>query len=57
MLASGAMINLIKSLIFYFNTPMNVQHNITHILGYLRGSLPLKYLGSILIENALRNVS
>jgi hypothetical protein len=46
-----------KSQIFFFNTPPPIQRHITEILGFRRSSLPSKYLGIPLIDNALRNSS
>jgi hypothetical protein len=50
-------INQGKYLIFFFNPPFNIQCNIVIILGFQGGSLPSKYLGSPLVENALINIS
>jgi hypothetical protein len=55
--ASGLECNKEKSLIFFFNTPPQVQRHISDILGFKRSSLPSKYLGIPLIDNALRNSS
>jgi hypothetical protein len=57
MLASGAMINQRKSYIFFFNIPLNIQCNVTRILGFQKGSLPSKYISAHLMENFLRNAS
>eukprot|EP00253_Pinus_taeda_P009353 PITA_09353 len=43
--ASGMEVNLTKSKIFFFNTNIVIQKNITKILGFQRDSLPSKYLG------------
>jgi hypothetical protein len=58
--ASGLDCNKDKSLIFFFNTPPPpppVQRHISDLLGFQRSSLPSKYLGIPLIDNALRNSS
>jgi hypothetical protein len=46
-----------KSQIFFFNMPLPIQCHISVILGFNRSSLPSKYLGIPLIDNALRNSS
>eukprot|EP00253_Pinus_taeda_P027356 PITA_27356 len=38
-------VNLSKSKIFFFNTDIVIQRNISRILGFQRDSLPSKYLG------------
>jgi hypothetical protein len=50
-------INLVKSQIFFFNMPIQVQLHITRLLGFTRSSLPSKYLGIPLIDKPLRNTS
>jgi hypothetical protein len=55
--ASGLDCNKEKSQIFFFNTPPQIQRHISDILGFNRSSLPSKYLGIPLIDNALRNSS
>jgi hypothetical protein len=55
--ASGLDYKKDKSLIFFFNTPRPVQRHISDLLGFQRSSLPSKYLGIPLIDNALRNSS
>jgi hypothetical protein len=55
--ASGLDCNKGKSQIFFFNTPLPIQRHISAILGFSRSSLPSKYLGIPLIDNALRNSS
>jgi hypothetical protein len=55
--ASGLDCNKDKSLVFFFNTPPPVQRHISDLLGFQRSSLPSKYLGIPLIDNALRNSS
>ena len=44
-MASGMEVNLSKSKIFFFNTNIAIQRNISRILGFQRDSLPSKYLG------------
>jgi len=51
--ASGLDCNKDKSQIFFFNTPPPIQRHISGILGFNRSSLPSKYLGIPLIDNAL----
>jgi hypothetical protein len=55
--ASGLDCNKDKSQIFFFNTPPPVQCHIYGLLGFNRSSLPSKYLGIPLIDNALWNSS
>ena len=40
--ASGLEVNMEKSHIFFFNSPLITQRNIGRILGYQKGSLPTK---------------
>lgn len=42
---SGQCINYNKSMIYFFNNTLNLQAQVTAILGFLNGSLPLVYLG------------
>lgn len=44
-MASGMEVNLSNSKIFFFNTNISIQRNISRILGFQRESLPSKYLG------------
>eukprot|EP00253_Pinus_taeda_P020137 PITA_20137 len=44
-MASGMEVNLSKSKIFFFNTNIAIQRNISRILGFQRDSLPSNYLG------------
>eukprot|EP00253_Pinus_taeda_P010536 PITA_10536 len=44
-MASGMEVNLTKSNIFFFNTHIVIQRNISRILGFQRDILPSKYLG------------
>jgi len=42
-----------KSKVFFFNTNIAIQRNITKILGFQREQLPSKYLGIPLTDNPL----
>jgi len=55
--ASGALINKVKSQVFFFNTPPYTQRAITRILGFSMASLPSNYLGAPLIASALKHSS
>eukprot|EP00253_Pinus_taeda_P003713 PITA_03713 len=55
--ASGALINKVKSQIFFFNTPPITQRAIAYIIGFSVSSLPSKYLGAPLIASALKHSS
>jgi hypothetical protein len=55
--ASGMEVNLSKSQIFFFNTPIQIQRHLTQLLGFTRSVLPSIYLGIPLIDNPLRNTS
>jgi len=55
--ASGALINRIKSQIFFFNTPASTQKAIARILGFTIALLPSKYLGAPLFASALKHSS
>ena len=44
-MATGMEVNLSKSKIFFLNTNIAIQRNISRILGFQRDSLPTKYLG------------
>jgi len=50
--ASGMEINLTKSKLFFFNTSIPVQRNLSRILKIQKNSLPTKYLGIPLSEHA-----
>jgi len=52
-MASGIEFNLSKSNIFFFNTHIAIQRNISRILGFQREILPSKYLGVPLIAKPL----
>eukprot|EP00253_Pinus_taeda_P030238 PITA_30238 len=53
----GALINKVKSQIFFFNIPPTTQRAIARILGFTIASLPSKYLGAPLIASALKHSS
>jgi hypothetical protein len=55
--ASGMEVNLQKSQVFFFNTPLEIQCHLTHLLGFTRSILPSVYLGIPFIDNPLRNSS
>eukprot|EP00253_Pinus_taeda_P034089 PITA_34089 len=52
-LATSMEVNLFKSKIFFFNTNIAIQRNISKILGFQRDSLPSKYLGVSLTAKPL----
>lgn len=52
-MAAGTEVSLNKSKIFFFNTDISIQRNISRILGYQIDSLPLKYLGVLLTDKLL----
>eukprot|EP00253_Pinus_taeda_P016597 PITA_16597 len=55
--ASGTSINASKSQLFFFNTPVSIQRNITHILGFTIAVLPSKYLATPLMLLAPKHAS
>jgi len=55
--ASGMTLNLDKSKLFFFNTPIPVQLHISRILGIPRSSLPSKYLGIPLTGAPAKSIS
>jgi hypothetical protein len=55
--ASGMEVNMTKSQVFFFNTPIEIQNHLTQILGFTHSTLPSVYLGIPLIDNPLRNAS
>eukprot|EP00253_Pinus_taeda_P004604 PITA_04604 len=55
--ASGALINKVKSQIFFFNTHPTTQRAIARILGFSIATLPSKYLGAPLIASAHKHSS
>eukprot|EP00253_Pinus_taeda_P028919 PITA_28919 len=44
-MAAGMEVNISKSKLFFFNTHIAIQRNVSRILGFQRESLPSKYLG------------
>eukprot|EP00253_Pinus_taeda_P015540 PITA_15540 len=54
---TGALINKVKSEIFFFHTPPVTQREISRILGFTIASLPSKYLGAPLFSVATRHSS
>eukprot|EP00253_Pinus_taeda_P025653 PITA_25653 len=55
--ATGALINQIKSQIFFFITPVTTQNSIAKILGFTIAKLPSKYLGAPMIASALKHAA
>jgi exonuclease III len=55
--ASGMTLNLDKSKLFFFNTPVAVQLHISKILGIPRSSLPSNYLGIPLTGASAKSIS
>jgi hypothetical protein len=55
--ASRMEVNLCKSQVFFFNTPVEIQFHLTHLLGFTYSILPFVYLGIPLIDNPLKNSS
>jgi hypothetical protein len=52
MAASGMEINDEKSKVYFLNTPISIQRNISRFLGFQRASLPSSYLGLPLLEKS-----
>ena len=52
--ALGQRINEDKSSIYFFNTPQLIQNRIARILRFQIGSLPLMYLGVLVLFGAQR---
>eukprot|EP00253_Pinus_taeda_P006003 PITA_06003 len=52
-MAIGTEVSLNKSKVFFFNTNIFIQRNITRILGFQREQLPSKYLGIPLTDKPL----
>ena len=52
-MAAGTEVSLNKSKVFFFNTNIAIQRNITRILGFQREHLPSKYLGIPLANKPL----
>jgi exonuclease III len=55
--ASGMLLNLDKSKLFFFNTPAPVQVHLSSFLGIARSSLPSTYLGIPLSDESARSIS
>lgn len=55
-MAAGTKVSLSKSKIFFFNTNIVIQRNISRILGFQRDMLPSKYLGVFLTDKSLRKL-
>ena len=55
--ASRALINRVKSQIFFFNTPVPTQKAVSQILGFTCAFLPSKYLGAPLMASAIKHSS
>jgi hypothetical protein len=53
LLALGAQGNQAQYFIYFFNTPLNIQCNISRIMGFHEGTLFSKYLGVPLLSNAI----
>jgi len=52
-MATSMEVNLSKSKIFFFNTNITIQRNISRILGFQREIIPSKYLGVPLTDKPL----
>jgi len=52
-LVAHTKVSLTKSKIFFFNTDISIQRNLSRILGFQRESLPAKYLGVPLTDKPL----
>ena len=57
LLASGLEINKEKSQVFFLNTSRVAKRNILRILQFSEGTLPSKYLGALLAESTIKQVS
>jgi len=57
MIALGAAINQEKSQLFFFNTPMLIQNQISRLLGFPRSSFPYKYRGDLLVDKPLEHAN
>jgi exonuclease III len=55
--ASGMLLNLDKSKLFFFNTPIPVQVHLSTLLGIARSSLPSTYLGIPLSGESAKSIS
>ena len=52
-MAAGTEVGIDKSKVFFFNTDIAIQRNLTRILGFQRDQLPSKYLGIPLTDKPL----
>ena len=52
-MVAGTEVSLTKSKIFFFNTDISIQRNLSRIFGFQRDSLPSKYLGVPLTDKLL----
>lgn len=52
-MAASTEVSLTKSKVFFFNTDISIQRNLSRILGFQRDILPSKYLGIPLIDRPL----
>jgi exonuclease III len=55
--ASGMLLNLDKSKLYFFNTPASVQAHLSRLLGIARSSLPSTYLGIPLTGESAKSIS
>jgi hypothetical protein len=55
--ASGTTFNLTKSQLFFFNTPLAIQHHLSQILNTHVCTLPSRYMELPLTDSAARNIS
>jgi hypothetical protein len=55
--ASGMLLNLDKSKLFFFNTPVTVQAHLSGLLGIARSTLPSTYLGIPLTGDSTKSIS
>jgi hypothetical protein len=55
--ASGTTFNLAKLQLFFFNTPLEIQHHLSQIMNTPIDTLPSRYLGLPLSDSASRNIS
>jgi len=52
-MVAGTEVSLTKSKVFFFNTDISIQRNLSRILGFQRDHLPSKYLGMPLTDKSL----
>lgn len=52
-LETGTKVSQNKSKVFFFNTNIDIQRNITKMIGFQRDQLPSKYLGIPLTDKPL----